>query len=885
MAKHVMMWHVLAGFLALAALAAHAQTDAPMSPVSSMHTVVLTAQVTVDGLPFEAWSPYYPPDQVWQVTGTGVIGTGGLGDIVLAEINGTIRDTVDLAGDPLAVMLYGGVLLDDNWVPDIPVVLVPDGESLGTLLDGNLTVTLTYGRSDYSLAGINDIVMITVDGRTFGVAVGDGAVQIIDATDPAHIVAVRSMPPGGTDAEVIPDTEYILITHGDGVYVLDMSEPYLPEVVYTMTDDSGGYERLKGASDIETVTISGRTFAVITAFEDDGVQIVDVTDPARPKPVASVTDDFDGYETLRGARGLDIVSISGHTYAAVASYNEDAVQIIDLVNPYLPLPVSAFYNDTDSGVKLDGATDVEIITDDEEVYVLVTAYNDDAIQIINITSPTVPTKIRSLTDGEGRFDTLAGATDIDVVDIGSTTYGLVTAYNDDAIQIIDLNNPALPRVVGDTLDDDDREFNLDGVRGMDAVTIQGNVYVLAAAHTGEGIQVIDLQRPALPVPVSDVSNRKDIDIASKGSWGMDTFAVDGGTYAAIAVYVDDVIQIVNVTKPWVPMPVSNVFDDAGEFEALGGATDIETVYVDGRVYGVVAAYDEDAVQIIDLTDPANPKFVHELLDGEDGFEALEGPIDVEVAVISGRTYAVVAAYDEDAIQIIDLINPDFPIPTASVHRGDVFVADEDIGREDEVRVRIMDGPRGVAVVDIADKVYCVVVGQNDDSMLILDVTNPAHPWPVSINYDRLGGIEALNGAADVEVIKVRDKVYAMVAGKWAGGMQILDITNPEDPVPVAAVFDNRDGYAALNGAADVELAPVGDRILAVVSGSFDDAVQIIDVTDPANPVPLHAAYDNSGGYDALNGADDVEVFRVSGSTYVMVASIEEESIQVARLGP
>ena len=272
-------------------------------------------------------------------------------------------------------------------------------------------------------------------------------------------------------------------------------------------------------------------------------------------------------------------------------------------------------------------------------------------------------------------------------------------------------------------------------------------------------------------------------------------------------------------------------DDAGEFEALGGATDIETVYVDGRVYGAVAAYDEDAVQIIDLTDPANPKFVHELLDGEDGFEAPEGPIDVEVAVISGRTYAVVAAYDEDAIQIIDLINPDFPIPTASVHRGDVFVADEDIGREDEVRVRIMDGPRGVAVVDIADKSYCVV------------------------------------------------------AGKWAGGMQILDITNPEDPVPVAAVFDNRDGYAALNGAADVELAPVGNRILAVVSGSFDDAVQIIDVTDPANPVPLHAAYDNSGGYDALNGADDVEVFRVSGSTYVMVASIEEESIQIARLGP
>ena len=884
MTKSAMMWHVLAGCLAMAVLGAHAQTDVQMSPVSSIHTVVLTAQVAVGGLPFEAWSPYYPPDQVWQVTGTGVVGTGGQDNIVLAEINGTIRDTVDSAGDPLAVLLYGEVSLDDNWVPDIPVVFVSDGGVLELLLDGNSTVTLTYGRSDYSLAGVNDIAMITVDGRTFGVAVGDDAIQVIDATDPAQIVAVRSLPYGGKDVEVIPDTDYALITHNDSVYVLDMSKPYLPEVVYTMTDDAGGYERLKGASDIETVNISGRTFAMITAFDDDGVQIVDVTDPVRPMPVASMTDDFDGYETLRGASGLDIVSISGHTYAAVASYNEDAVQIIDMVNPYLPLPVSTFYNDTDDDVKMDGATDVEIITDDEEVYVLVTAYNDDAIQVINITSPTIPTKIRSLADGEGRFNALAGATDIDVVDIGSTTYGLVTAYNDDAIQIIDLNNPALPRVVGDTLDDEDYEFNLDGVRGMDTVTIQDDVYVLAAAHTGEDIQVIDLERPALPVPVSDISNRKDIDIASKGSWGMDTFVVDGSTYAAMAVYVDDVVQIVDVTKPWMPLPVSNIFDDTGEFEALGGATDIETVSINGRVYGVVAAYDEDAIQIIDLTDPANPEFVHELIDGEDGFEALDGPIDVEVAVISGRTYAIVAAYDEDAIQIINLINPVFPIPTADVHYGDVFVADEDIGREDEVRVRILDGPRGVAVVDIADKTYCVVVGQNDDTMLILDVTNPADPWPVSITYNNLDGFTALNGAADVEVVKVQGKVYAMVAGKWAGGMQILDITDPADPVPVTAVFDNRDGYAALNGAADVELAPVHNRILAVVSGSFDDGVQIVDVTDPANPIPLRAVYDNSGGYDALNGADDVEVFRVSGSTYVMVASIEEESIQIIKLG-
>ena len=128
-----------------------------------------------------------------------------------------------------------------------------------------------------------------------------------------------------------------------------------------------------------------------------------------------------------------------------------------------------------------------------------------------------------------------------------------------------------------------------------------------------------------------------------------------------------------------------------------------------------------------------------------------------------------------------------------------------------------------------------MASQNDDSLLILDITSPAQPWPVTIMYDDLRGVEALNGATDIEVLKTEGRVYALVAGKWDDGIQILDITDPTDPDPVTAVFDNTDGYLALRGATDIEVAPVSDRIIAVVSGAFDDAVQFIDVTDPTQP--------------------------------------------------
>jgi hypothetical protein len=869
--------------VALAAVAAHA--DVQVSPVASVSPVVLTVHVAVDGVPFEAKPLYYPSDTSEPIAGIGVHGTGGTRNIVLAEINGTVRNTVSSAGDPLAVLLYGEVVPDSDWTPDIPVLYVSDGDALKAALDGDAVITVTYGRTAYLLDGVNDIAAIVVRGQTFGIAAGDEAIQIMDITDPEHMMAIESLPYKGRDVEVVPDTTYALVTHPDGVYVLDMSWPYQPYIVYAMADDSGGYERLDGASDIETVTLSGSTFAVITAFDDDGIQIVDVTDPTKPVPVSSVADNLEGYDALDGARGVDLVAISGRTYGVVTSYNEDAIQIIDLVNPYLPQPVSSFDGGSDATVRLDGATDVEVLIDEEEAYALVTSYNDDAIQIVNITTPAVPTKIRSIVDNEGRFNALGGATDIDVFTVARTTYGLVSAYDDDAIQILDLNNPSLPRAVGDTLEDDDHEFHLDGVRGMETITVQDSTYLLAAAHVDDRIQVISLDRPASPVPVSHVSHPANVVASLEGSWGMDIITLDGRTYGIVASYPDNAIQVVNVTDPRMPLPVSNVFDEDGQIEALGGATDVEAISIGGHTYGVVAAYDDDAIQIINLTNFADPQFVQEILDGENGFEALGGPLNVETAVISGRVYGLVAAYDDDAVQIIDLTDPRFPLPTSDIHRGDVFVADEDIGEEDPVRINILDGPRGLAVVDIRDRTYCLVASQNDDSLLILDVTSPADPWPVTIMYDNLRGVEALNGATDIEVLKTGGRVYAMITGKWEDGMQILDITNPADPMPVTAVFDNRDGYVALRGATDIEVAPVADRTIAIVSGAFDDAVQFIDVTDPTNPAPLHAVFDGSGGYAALDGADDVEIFRTSTGTHLMVTSIMDGAIQIMRLDP
>ena len=63
----------------------------------------------------------------------------------------------------------------------------------------------------------------------------------------------------------------------------------------------------------------------------------------------------------------------------------------------------------------------------------------------------------------------------------------------------------------------------------------------------------------------------------------------------------------------------------------------------GRTYAIVAALDDDGVQIMDITNPIHPSPVSAVFDGSGGFGALDGAIDAEVFTQGGRTYAIVAA--------------------------------------------------------------------------------------------------------------------------------------------------------------------------------------------------------------------------------------------------
>ncbi|MYL11608.1 MAG: hypothetical protein F4010_05595, partial [Cenarchaeum sp. SB0669_bin_11] len=146
--------------------------------------------------------------------------------------------------------------------------------------------------------------------------------------------------------------------------------------------------------------------------------------------------------------------------------------------------------------------------------------------------------------------------------------------------------------------------------------------------------------------------------------------------------------------------------------------------------------------------------------------------------------------------------------------------------------------------------------------------------PVAAISDGIDGFTALDGANGVAIAEISGRTYAVVTARTDDGVQIIDITVPASPVPVAAATDGVDGFTALNVARNVAIAEISGRTYAVVtSGDFYNGVQIIDITVPASPVPV-AEFDTLGG----DGAGGVAIAEISGRTYAVVTVRTDDDV-------
>ena len=152
----------------------------------------------------------------------------------------------------------------------------------------------------------------------------------------------------------------------------------------------------------------------------------------------------------------------------------------------------------------------------------------------------------------------------------------------------------------------------------------------------------------------------------------------------------------------------------------------------------------------------------------------------------------------------------------------------------------------VATTQIGDDHYALVASLADDGLQIINITDPENPSPVAnitdSTSDNPTDYTELDGASSVTTTQIGTKHYALVAATLDHGLQIIDITDPSSPSAAAAVTDGQD-YPELKEAYSVTTAQIGGSHYALVAARIDDGLQIINITDPENPLPAAAVTD------------------------------------------
>lgn len=373
----------------------------------------------------------------------------------------------------------------------------------------------------------------------------------------------------------------------------------------------------------------------------------------------------------------------------------------------------------------------------------------------------------------------------------SGNYAYVASYTSNALEIVDVSNPASPVHKGSLLNGTGGAL----LKNPNSVYVAGNyAYVTSASNA---LEIIDVSNPALPAHKGSLTH---------GTGGalldLPSSVYVSGNYAYIASYNSNALEIVDVSNPAIPV-------HKGKVTSL---TTLNSVFVSGN-YAYVTSYNGNALWIVDVSNPAAPTYKAGLSNGTGG-ALLSNPNSVYVV----GNYAFVSSKGSGALEIVDISNPAAPAHKGSLTNG-------------------TGGPPYSVYVSGSYAYIATYYGYSSGVLEVVDVSNPAAPLQIGSLMDGTGG--AMLGSARSVFVSGN---YAYVASFGSNALEVVDVSNPASPTHRASLI-NGTGGALLNAPQAVYVS--GNY--AYVASYYSNALEILDVSNPAAPVHKGSLINGTGG--------------------------------------
>ena len=379
-------------------------------------------------------------------------------------------------------------------------------------------------------------------------------------------------------------------------------------------------------------------------------------------------------------------------------------------------------------------------------------------------------------------------------------------------------------------------FLFQGLVNIDAIDIDGSIFVMSASTSG-GIQFLNVTDPESIRANSDRGSYKIssqvinpcTSCISDNAFPSDIFPIKigGFTYALVTMFVSydvgslpdifpttgNLVQIRNIT---------NLNDNGAVYESelnptdgIVGASRIVGVEIDGFTYAIITS--DLGIQIANITNVTSPEVVFNITDGDAGYEKLGGALGITTAQIDGSHYALVAARTDDSVTIINITDPTSPSNVSLIANSSEYPK--------------LDGPSDITTTEINGTYYALVTAYNDDSVTIINITDPASPNHVTTITDGVQYPE-LDEPHGINAIQINGMHYAIVASFADSGVQMINIDTPSSPNPSFNITNGSGGYTILGnpkGIVTVQIQELNYSFIGSSKKSINDAqgIQVI----------------------------------------------------------
>ena len=684
-----------------------------------------------------------------------------------------------------------------------------------------------------------ELSLVPINGNSYLVAMGtDDILHIWDVTVPYRPVPVSELPaPIGDDPPEVTDVDwaeaegrtFVLVSAGDSVHVIEVTDPQNPSGTGEIRNGERRIDALDGVVDAEQFRVDQRPYLAVAG--SDAVQIIAFGVPAQPEGISVIRQGEYGFGTVGSLLDVDIVESESGVYAVIMGAH--SVMVADITDPGHPVHVDTFLHMS--------MVDMDVLQADDASYAL--AMCIDKMHIIDMRDPNHPVEISDIP--------------ISTADVaGIKTDGRLWALSvGETVDALDITNPESP-TPGYA-----REGGFSyAPEAVEIAVIGGDLYALTASVGRSTIQITEITDPANPVPVSAVVGGQHAHGIIHGPHDVAVTEADGRTYAVVPNAYSNSVTILDITDPRSPVIESSV-----ELPTLRVPTSVAIFDAGSSRYAAVAGHYAESIRLLDITDPGEPVLGVLIRDGQYGFEAVRDPLSLDAVTIGDSPYILVSSYFENAVQVIDVTDPDSPAPAAALFDG---VDGYELG-----------GPHGIKAVRIGDETFAVVAAAYDSSISIIDITDPRSPSPASRMTDGRGGFDHLDAVQHLDVVSHGDRTLLVATSYFDNAVQLADITDPRAPEPLPSAAQGQDGFDALVGPTDVSAASHGGMAYVTVADYFGNGIQIAGIED----LSLRAASAVSAGLQEslpLATTTGVQSATISGRTYALTASPAHDIVQI-----